>query len=89
MQGPPPKKAKRKVRGDWLTVKDACVYYHSVTHQDVPCVQSMRNWMRKGREAYDGETVCLQYVKRGRKFMTKKAWINLFIEVVFDENIQG
>jgi hypothetical protein len=87
VQPPPPKKKKAKKRGNWLKVSDVGAAYYKLTNDKVPCEQTVRNWMQKGRLAYDGDRVTLRHVEKHGRFLTKWDWLERFVEALFDESL--
>jgi len=72
---------KKKER-DWLRTLDAARYYYKVTGDRIPSEQTVRNWMTKGKRAYDGSKIKLKYVNRGNMRVTCAEWVRAFAEDV-------
>ena len=68
---------------DWLRMSEAALYYYKQTGHKVPTMDTVRNWIKKGRGDYAGVPVKLRGERRGNQkglWITRKVWMDEFIE---------
>lgn len=90
MREPPPKKKKPEAktqRGQWLKTSDVGTVYYKLTNDKVPCEQTVRNWMQRGKIAYNGERVTLNHVEKNGRLLTTMDWLKAFVEELFDASL--
>ena len=64
---------------DWLRLSDVPAYYYHVTDDKIPTDRTIFNWVRHGRRTYDNVLVRLTARFRHGLWMTRKAWVDEFI----------
>lgn len=84
---PPPKKIVKKSKNHWLKVEDVGTAYYSLTQDKVPCVQTIRNWIRHGKVGYNGDRIKLKHELKNGKLLTTTEWLQQFVENLHDEGI--
>lgn len=75
---------------DWLRLKDVPAFYYHQTGDKLPSIATVRHWMKHGKRDYTTEMVRLKHIVRKGLWMTRKAWVDEFINrvgVILDETI--
>lgn len=66
---------------DWLRLADVPMYYYHQTNTKVPTIGTVRWWIKHGKQDYNGNLVRLKHkIGKWGRYMTRRAWIDEFIE---------